>query len=313
MAIRHIGLIVLHLDAYVNPFLKWPGGKRWLARRLAPAVASVIGGRYIEPFLGGGALFFRLAPNSAILSDLNSSLINTYEQVRDNPDRLVALLKAMPVTKSFYYRVRARVPNTAIEQASRFLYLNRTGYRGLYRVNGRGRCNVPFGGGERTPNILWERDLVGGASKRLKMNVSLFACDFEYAVNMAGFGDLVYCDPTYISSTAGGNFGRYNSSRFEWSDQVRLSEVCRAATERGAAVIVSNALYPEIRELYRFCDIVEVHRPSPLSWKGVSRASVREGVYLFRNRVSDEIRYRLLNPKAFETDSAGQLCFNLSE
>jgi len=139
-----------------EPFLRWAGGKRWLARRIAPLIRLRLLGVYREPFPGGGSMFFATEPSQAVLSDLNSDLISAWVQVRNNPYELLDLIRALPVDAETYNRVRSERRGSKIERAARLIYLNRCCYGGLYRTNRRGEFNVPFGGGSRTPGPLWE-------------------------------------------------------------------------------------------------------------------------------------------------------------
>ena len=133
------------------PFLKWPGGKRWLAPTLLTTIRRSEFRTYYEPFLGGAALFFALKPGHSVLSDINHDLINTYRQVKYHPSDLIRRLQTIPVNKRTYDSQRKHLPHRALDRAVRFLYLNRTAFGGMYRLNQTGKFNVPFGGGERTP------------------------------------------------------------------------------------------------------------------------------------------------------------------
>jgi DNA adenine methylase len=237
----------------IQPFLRWAGGKRWLARRLAPIVKGVLrraGGTYWEPFLGGGAVFFALAPQKAVLSDINDELLNAYRWVRDDPDGLIAQIKEWPVSIETYAMVRSQREFAGIERAARFLYLNRTCYGGLYRTNRKGMFNTPFGGGSRTPEPLWRDHLLARASFCLRSNVLLEQRDFARSLYEAKAGDVVYCDPTY-SAVRRGQFDRYGSTIFAWADQERLAELAHCAFHRGVTVLVSNGVFPDLHEPYR--------------------------------------------------------------
>lgn len=261
-----------------EPFLKWPGGKRWAAQRIAELVKARLRGRYFEPFLGGGAVFFALQPPHATLSDINGDLVNTYVQVRDNSRHIVKLLKTMKVTKRDYYRVRRSEPEGLVERATRFLYLNRTAFAGMYRVNQSGRFNVPYGGGDRTPECLWTSSLLKEGSLALR-NVELLQSDFEAVIERAANGDVVYCDPTYTVAHDNNGFVRYNERNFSWEDQQRLSEAAKRAAGRGATVIVSNAFHESIRVLYSPHEGERLERRSLISPNTVARRTVNE--YLF--------------------------------
>ena len=233
----------------VLPFLKWPGGKRWLVPTLLEIVRGLDVGTYYEPFLGGGALFFALRPLRSVLSDINQDLINTYLQVKHHPGDLIHRLKAIPVTKNTYDSQRKHLPSLELELAVRFLYLNRTAFGGMYRLNQTGEFNVPFGGGERTPAPLWESGLLRRASLALHSS-QLEVCDFEVVINRAESGDLVFCDPTYTVAHNNNGFIRYNEKNFSWADQNRLARCCHSAAGRGVTVIVTNAFHIDILKLF---------------------------------------------------------------
>ena len=230
----------MSLARRVDPFLKWPGGKRWLVPRLLELIGDMAFNRYFEPFAGGAALFFALQPRSAVLSDVNADLINTYRQVRRHAHEITRRLRQLSVDRETYYDLRSQEPKDKIDRAVRFLYLNRTAFGGIYRLNHQGRFNVPYGGGQRSPAILWERDLLRPAARVLRRS-ELKADDFQLVLQEAGAGDLVYCDPTYTVSHSDNGFVRYNESNFRWEDQRRLAEVCEELRARGVTVLVSNA------------------------------------------------------------------------
>jgi DNA adenine methylase len=234
----------------VEPFLRWAGGKRWLARTLVPILRGRLKGTYYEPFLGAGAVFFALAPDRALLSDLNADLIGAFRVVAERPQELVEEVRIVPVAAETYYEQRAEEPEEPLRRAARFLYLNRTCYGGIYRENKRGKFNTPYGGGSRTPAPLWERSLVERCALPLsKHGISLAVRDFEPSLDAAGEGDVVYCDPAYRAATRA-QFDRYGALVFGWEDQVRLARAAARARERGALVVVSNTHCPEVGELY---------------------------------------------------------------
>lgn len=262
----------------VTPFLKWLGGKRWLMPFLKEKLSDSQYSRYIEPFLGGGASFFYIRLKPALLSDLNSQLINTYIQVRDNPQEIIRRLRMIPVNAQTYYRMRSLNPASSIVRAVRFLYLNRTAFSGVYRVNGKGEFNVPFGHYQGGTRILWEQNLIINASQALEGS-HIFCSDFETAVNNAKKGDLLYCDPTYTTMHNNNGFRKYNEVCFSWADQERLANACHRAASRGATVVVSNAYHSEIRNLYDGFEAITVDRNSVLCPDSSKRRPVQE--YLF--------------------------------
>jgi DNA adenine methylase len=263
------------------PFLKWPGGKRWLTPHIYPLIRDSRFRRYFEPFLGGGAIYFGFQPHVALLSDINQELVNTYVQVRKHSSRLISALKAMPVDRSTYEQVRAYKPVVPFDRAVRFLYLNRTGFAGMYRVNRQGEFNVPFGGDNRTPEALWERCLLEKAARALRAT-TIVTLDFEDAIDMAGESDLVYCDPTYTVNHNDNGFRRYNESVFSWTDQRRLAAAARRARGRGATVLISNANHDEVIDLYPESTCFIFARHTLLSSTPTGRRLTSESLFLLR-------------------------------
>jgi DNA adenine methylase len=231
----------------MKPFLKWPGGKRWLVEavgRFAPPNVNT----YYEPFFGGGAMFFGLNPLKAVVSDTNAELIETYQALRDEPEEIRIKLAryAAKHCESYYYEVRGRQEEDRLQRAARFIYLNRTCFNGLYRVNLKGEFNVPKG---TKDTILFADEDFALIAKRLE-DVEIRVSDFEQSLGAARKGDLVYLDPPYTVKHNLNGFVKYNEKIFSWADQERLERVARLAVGRGAKVIVSNALHESIVELY---------------------------------------------------------------
>jgi len=243
----------------VGPFLKWAGGKARLAPRILERAPSRFG-RYHEPFLGGGAVFFafagtRRAPG-ARLSDANGALIACYRAVRDAPEAVVAALAPMAEAylareagerAAYYYGVRASAPGVPAEAAARLIFLNRTGYNGLYRENRSGGFNVPHGRYVK-PRIL-DRDGLMAAANALR-GATLCAGDVEEACAAAVAGDFVYLDPPYLPLSATSRFTAYTRGEFDPAEQERLRDAFEAMTRRGVAALLSNSDHARIRELY---------------------------------------------------------------
>lgn len=267
-----------------HPFLRWAGGKRWLASRLAPPIRVLLkqtSGRYIEPFLGGGAMFFAVAPQQSVLSDLNEELINAFRQVRHDPKYIISRLKRLRVDAATYYRVRNSSPGSDRGRAVRFIYLNRTCYGGLHRTNRQGKFNVPYGGGSRTPVSLWRDDILNGASRALNSGYcKLKQADFETLLITAKPGDTIYCDPTY-QGTKRLAFDRYGATVFGWSDQERLASAARHAMRKGATVLISNVATEELRELYSDAMQVEMVRRKAIGNRAINESSPRELLVVF--------------------------------
>jgi DNA adenine methylase len=229
------------------PFLKWAGGKRWFAAR-CPHLLPTQFNRYIEPFLGSGALFFALKPCRAILADINPDLIKTYAALRRNWRGVARILQTYQEahSRTFYYSVRDSQPRSVLSRAARFIYLNRTCWNGLYRVNRHGHFNVPVGTKE---NVVLRSDNFRMVGKLLRP-ASLLASDFEPVIRLARDGDLIFADPPYVTSHSQNGFLKYNGKLFSWSDQIRLRDVLLEAKKSGAIIIATNADTPSIRKLY---------------------------------------------------------------
>jgi DNA adenine methylase len=230
----------------VQPFLRWAGGKRWLATEVSRLLPNSFN-NYFEPFLGGGSVFFSMLPASSYLSDVSRELIDVYLAVRDYPEKLIEIVSEWPNTPEQYYSVRSSRPSNPVAAAARVLYLNRTCWNGLYRVNRRGEFNVPYG---RTAGrkLLDEPNLF--LVSRALAQATLTSHDFEIAIEAAGEGDFVYLDPPYTAMHSTNGFRRYNDRIFSWEDQVRLAAAAQRLKSRGCYVVVSNASHAEVRELY---------------------------------------------------------------
>lgn len=233
--------------------MKWARGKARLANALL-ARAPVQFETYHEPFLGGGAIFFRLYREKrirrAVLSDVNAELIATYRAIRDAVEEVIAILTTNPYSKDFYYALRAKDPwaLSPPERAACMIYLNKTGYNGLYRVNRKGQFNVPFGR-YKAPKYL-DPDNLRAVSAALQ-RVEILCASFEETVARACPGDWVYFDPPYVPLSKTADFTAYQAGGFGLEDQERLRDVCLALTENKVAVMLSNSDTPIVRELYR--------------------------------------------------------------
>ncbi|MBI4930397.1 MAG: Dam family site-specific DNA-(adenine-N6)-methyltransferase [Bacteroidetes bacterium] len=230
-----------------KPFLRWAGGKRRLLKEIENYIPEKFND-YHEPFLGGGSVFFHLSPtNKCYLSDLNKDLINTYIQIRDNVDKVITGLEEYKNTKRFYYEVRKNNETGKIKQAVRFIYLNRTSFNGIYRVNRDGKYNVPYGYRKKINVVDKETLLI--ASERLQ-GVILKHQDFGKSLAKVKEGDLVFLDPPYTVAHENNGFIAYNQKIFSWQDQVRLKEVVTILERRGVYFIVTNAYHQCIKDLY---------------------------------------------------------------
>lgn len=258
----------------VSPFLKWAGGKRWLSTRIVDLIGP-LKGKYIEPFLGSGAVFFSLKPTASLLSDKNHELVNAYTAIKSDHKRVVELLEEHQKkhSKDYFYKIRDYRPRCEFRMAARFIYLNRTCWNGLYRVNLEGRFNVPIG---TKSSVLMDTDDWERISKLLK-SAKLTCADFEDSIDQAREDDVVFADPPYTVKHNLNGFIKYNDALFSWSDQIRLRNALLGARERGARVIVTNAHHQSIRELYGDHFILEsVTRSSVLAGSPAHRGKYEE-------------------------------------
>jgi len=259
----------------LRPILKWPGGKRLLADKIV-ALMPTRYDRYIEPFLGGGAVFFRLQPSRAVLADADPALINCYTQIRDHPDQVLRALARMKNSETEYYRIRASRPRTNVSRAAKLVYLANLGFNGVYRLNFRGEYNVPYG--HRPDRRPVDPAHVRSASVMLR-RASLRDGDFETTLRTAGSGDVVYLDPPYTVAHANNGFIRYNARLFSWSDQQRLAIAAREAASRGAFVVVTNADHISVRNLYPNFQEILVERASTIAATSSKRKLVTESIF----------------------------------
>ena len=256
-----------------RPFLKWAGGKQWLAPLADRLLPEGFSGTYYEPFLGGGAMFFALSPNRAILSDANAELIATCEALRDDVESVIRTLRRYPHDRTFFEQIRRRRPRTPTTVAARFIYLNKTAFNGLYRVNLKGEFNVPFGS-YVNPSICQE-DRLRSAAKALN-GATMYSGDFETAVARSQSGDFAYLDPPYVTGHNNNGFLKYNAPLFSWDDQLRLSMVARRLRDKGVLVLVTNADHAAVTELYEGFFRYRVQRNSLIGGVGSARSNVSE-------------------------------------
>lgn len=257
-----------------QPFLKWAGGKRWLFKNYRHLFPNEID-RLVDPFIGGGSSFFYLQPKSAVLSDLNSDLMDLYCAVRDNPRSLTKRLVHYHYShcKNFYYTVRAKKPADPLKKAAWSLYLNRTCWNGLFRVNLKGEFNVPIGTKTKVFSSLSEFD---SASLLLK-STELVNSDFEAVIDSAQQGDLVFADPPYFEKNRNIRFLKYNSNVFAWPDQLRLRDALVRAKRRGATCFVTNANHRSLVNLYDDCGVIHyLTRQSIVSGSNIGRKKDKE-------------------------------------
>lgn len=235
----------------MRPLLKWAGGKRSQVKTIIELLPmDHKKRRYHEPFIGGGAVFYHIEPCGGTINDINPRLMNFYRVVRNRPNELIEEAERYQYNEREYYRLRARFnlgPSDDVEEAALLLYLNKTAYNGLYRVNSKGKFNVPFGRYENPTIVQTKRILC--ASQLLK-KVEILCEDFTYIGGIAEEGDICYLDPPYnpVSDTA--NFTGYAVGGFDADDQDRLKDLCLELNNRGTIFVLSNSDTEFVRQLY---------------------------------------------------------------
>ena len=243
------------INAKPKPFVKWVGGKRQLLRQFRelglypPEDFNPITNTYYEPFVGGGAVFFDLLPKNAELSDLNNELVTTYNVIKNNVDELIQSLQKHIYDKEYYLEVRAKKVEdlSDVEVASRFIFLNRTGFNGLYRVNKSGQFNVPFG---RYNNpVICDEDNLRRVSDALQ-DVTITHQDYKHVLKTAKNGDFIYLDPPYYPINATSSFTSYTAEGFLEKEQTELRDTFIKWHNKGCFAMLSNSDTPFINELY---------------------------------------------------------------
>jgi DNA adenine methylase len=257
-----------------KPFLKWVGGKRQLLPQILARVPRRYGA-FHEPFVGGGAVYFALEPARAFLSDSNERLIRTYLGVRDDCERVIEQLARLAHSREVFERLRTRAIDRRpdAEVAAWMIYLNRTGYNGLYRVNSKNQFNVPFGRYAR-PRICRPENL--RACSRALAGAELSVGDFSEVLERAQPGDFAYFDPPYVPLSATSSFTSYTQGGFDPDAQIRLRDVARALKKKKVHVLLSNSSSPHVRELYRGFDVREVAASRNVNSKAEGRGKIVE-------------------------------------
>ncbi|MBA1437488.1 MAG: DNA adenine methylase [Epsilonproteobacteria bacterium] len=275
-----------------QPFIKWVGGKRGLLEQILPLFPKKFNS-YYEPFIGGGAVFFELFSKGilknkkVILSDINSELVDTYNIIKNNPFELIAKLEKYKEqhSKEFYYQIRELDRKkdyknlSSLEKATRFIYLNKTCFNGLYRVNKKGYFNTPMGS-YKNPNIA-DRDVILSASEALQ-NVTIKHQSFKEVLKEAKKDDLVYFDPPYYPLNDTSNFTSYDSNCFLEDEQFELFEVFDKLSDMGVKIIQSNSDTKFIKDLYKNYDIKIVNANRFINSKSNGRGKITE--VLIRSR-----------------------------
>lgn len=267
----------------LKPFLRWAGGKTWLLKDIYNYLPEKFN-NYYEPFLGGGSVYIHLKSsgkiqNEAFLSDRNTDLINAYNVIKYNSFELIRILKEYKNEKEFYYFLRDQKYSNDIQKAAQFIFLNRTSFNGVYRVNLRGEYNVPYGFKEYKAlfdfgNLLKLVDIFQDAS--------FASCDFEETLDKVQKGDLVFLDPPYTVAHENNGFIKYNQKIFAWEDQERLVEYIELIKAKQAYFILTNAVHFNINNLFQKVGSKHIlNRYSVVGGKGAKREEISE--YIFTN------------------------------
>lgn len=261
-----------------RPFLKWAGGKSQLITQYKPYFPETFK-TYYEPFLGGGAIFFHLLPEKAILTDINPELINCYLCVKNEVEKLIELLEEHQYNhalspKEYYYKMRRLWgEGNAVERAARLIYLNKTCYNGLYRENSQGKFNVPMGN-YKFPKIC-HPELLRSVSGALK-NAEIAVSSFENVLNSARSDDFVYFDPPYHPLSSTSNFTAYSRYNFNESEQIKLRDTFAELAKRGVKVMLSNSDCSFIRDLYKDFNISEISATRAINSNSKKRGKISE-------------------------------------
>lgn len=268
-------------DLLATPFLKWAGGKTQLLEQILPRLPEHMN-TYVEPFIGGGAVFFALASqrrfDAAVIADQNPVLVEAYQTVRDEVSALIDALEEharFATDEEYFYAIRAKDVGRMdkVQRTARLIFLNKTCFNGLYRVNRKGQFNVPFGRYAK-PRVLDAPNLK--ACAQVLKNVTILESDFERVARTARKGDGIYFDPPYVPISSTSSFTSYDKHPFGPREHARLVEVYRACCERGVTSVLSNSDCPTTRELYAELRVHTVEATRAINSKGASRGRITE-------------------------------------
>lgn len=273
-----MAVVLEKLKEETYPIVKWVGGKRQLMFELLKNMPENYN-RYFEPFIGGGALFFELQPDNAYISDMNEELFNLYQVVRDNVDKLITDLKKHDISKEYFMEIR-NIDRTEeyknwsnVKKASRFIYLNRTCFNGMYRVNSKGEFNVPFGH-YKNPRILDENNLINCSNLLQKTEIK--HADFSEILTKVQKGDFVYFDPPYVPLSETSSFTSYTKDGFDIDMQFKLRDVCDELDSMGVKFLLSNSDTKLVNELYENYNIKKVFASRQINANADGRGKITE-------------------------------------
>lgn len=273
-----MAVVLEKLKEETYPIVKWVGGKRQLMFELLKNMPENYN-RYFEPFIGGGALFFELQPENAYISDMNEELINLYQVVRDNVYELINDLQKHDISKEYFMEIR-NIDRTEeyknwsnVKKASRFIYLNRTCFNGMYRVNSKGEFNVPFGH-YKNPRILDENNLINCSNLLQKTEIK--HADFSEILKAVKKGDFAYFDPPYVPLSETSSFTSYTKDGFDMDMQFKLRDVCDELDSMGVKFLLSNSDTKLVNELYENYNIKKVFASRQINANADGRGKITE-------------------------------------
>ena len=273
-----MAVVLEKLKEETYPIVKWDGGKRQLMFELLKNMPKTYN-RYFEPFIGGGALFFELQPDNAYISDMNEELINLYQVVRDEVDELIYDLQKHDISKEYFMEIR-NIDRTEeyqnwsdVQKASRFIYLNRTCFNGMYRVNSKGEFNVPFGH-YKNPRILDENNLINCSN--LLQGIEIKHADFSEILKKVTKGDFVYFDPPYVPLSETSSFTSYTKEGFDIDMQFKLRDVCDELDTMGVNFLLSNSDTKLVNDLYENYNIKKVFASRQINANADGRGKITE-------------------------------------
>lgn len=273
----------MNKDPFVSPALKWVGGKRQLLKDIKPLIPEDFT-MYYEPFFGGGAVLFEMQPQKAVINDANKELINVYRTIKDDCENLIELLKEHNEknTSEYYYEVRGYDRDeelygslTSTERAARILYLNKTCYNGLFRVNQSGQFNAPYGK-YKNPNIVNEETLRALSNYLLSAKIKIMSGDYKDAIKGARKHSFVYLDPPYHPISSSSSFTGYTNNGFGEIQQIELKKQCDILHKKGVKFLLSNSYCSFITDLYSEYNIKQVSAKRAINSKADKRGEVGE-------------------------------------
>jgi DNA adenine methylase len=263
---------------YPQPFVKWAGGKS----QLLPQISAILPrrfGMYFEPFVGGGAVYFHLRPKTAVISDANFELINAYRVIKNDLEALIhqlEILQQKPISPGLYDRYRRMNPEKlpSVKRAVRFIFLNKTCYNGLYRVNRKGKFNVPFGKYPRMPKLAEEANLT--EVRKILRSAEIMCASYQIGLDRASEGDVVYLDPPYSPDLKSPSFTSYTKESFSFVDQRRLAARFKELDRRGCLLVLSNSDTRLVRDLYSGYTRIRLKSGRMINCVGNERMGYRE-------------------------------------